>query len=42
MMQRRIDVHQHIVPPAHAAWLRSRGIWQDAEGLFDQFAPERT
>ncbi|HEY2387708.1 MAG TPA: amidohydrolase family protein [Candidatus Binatia bacterium] len=27
----RIDVHQHIVPPLYAAWLRSRGL--DAGGL---------
>src|SRR5262249_49023965 len=27
----RIDVHQHIVPPAYAAWLRSKGI-HDAGG----------
>jgi 6-methylsalicylate decarboxylase len=31
MMHRRIDVHQHIAPPAYAAWLRSRGI-RDAGG----------
>jgi predicted TIM-barrel fold metal-dependent hydrolase len=29
--RRRIDVHQHIVPPAYAAWLRARGV-QDAGG----------
>jgi len=27
----RIDVHQHVVPPAHAEWLRARGL--DAGGL---------
>jgi len=31
MAPRRIDVHQHLVPPAYAAWLRSRGV-QDAGG----------
>ena len=25
-MTHRIDTHQHIVPPAYAEWLRSRGI----------------
>src|SRR5262249_24781010 len=24
--RRRIDVHQHIVPPAYAAWLHAKGI----------------
>jgi predicted TIM-barrel fold metal-dependent hydrolase len=28
---RRIDVHQHVVPPAYAAWLRSKGV-HDAGG----------
>jgi hypothetical protein len=23
---RRIDVHQHIVPPTYASWLRSKGL----------------
>jgi predicted TIM-barrel fold metal-dependent hydrolase len=27
----RIDVHQHLVPPAYAAWLRSKGV-HDAGG----------
>lgn len=27
----RIDVHQHVVPPNYAAWLRSKGV-QDAGG----------
>src|SRR5262245_32147771 len=31
MSHRRIDVHQHIVPPAYAAWLQSQGI-RDAGG----------
>lgn len=47
MAHRRIDVHQHLLPPAYAAWLRSAGIheaggrelpsWsvQDAVGLMD-------
>ena len=26
MAHRRIDVHQHLLPPAYAAWLRERGI----------------
>jgi 6-methylsalicylate decarboxylase len=26
MAQQRIDVHQHVVPPGYAAWLRSKGI----------------
>ena len=26
MTHRRIDVHQHFVPPVYAAWLRERGI----------------
>jgi len=30
-IHRRIDVHQHIVPPAYAAWLQSKGI-QEAGG----------
>lgn len=29
--RRRIDVHQHIVPPAYAAWLHARGA-SDAAG----------
>jgi hypothetical protein len=29
-MTQRIDTHHHIVPPAYAAWLASRGI--DAGG----------
>jgi hypothetical protein len=29
--RRRIDVHQHLVPPGWAAWLRSRGV-RDAGG----------
>jgi predicted TIM-barrel fold metal-dependent hydrolase len=29
--RRRIDVHQHLVPPRYAAWLRENGI-QDAGG----------
>jgi len=24
--RRRIDVHQHILPPAYAAWLRAKGV----------------
>src|SRR5256885_498311 len=28
---RRIDVHQHIIPPAYAGWLRSKGL-RDAGG----------
>jgi predicted TIM-barrel fold metal-dependent hydrolase len=28
---RRIDVHQHLVPPRYAAWLRAKGV-QDAGG----------
>jgi predicted TIM-barrel fold metal-dependent hydrolase len=31
MSRRRIDVHQHIIPPAYAAWLRSKGV-HDAAG----------
>ena len=31
MAHRRIDVHQHVIPPAYAAWLRSKGI-RDAGG----------
>ncbi len=31
MAHRRIDVHQHPVPPAYAAWLRSKDI-RDAGG----------
>lgn len=31
MSRERIDVHQHVLPPSYAAWLRSRGI-QDAGG----------
>jgi predicted TIM-barrel fold metal-dependent hydrolase len=31
MGHRRIDVHQHVIPPAYAAWLRSKGI-RDAGG----------
>lgn len=31
MAHRRIDVHQHVVPPAWVAWLRSKGI-HDAGG----------
>jgi predicted TIM-barrel fold metal-dependent hydrolase len=31
MAHQRIDVHQHVVPPAYAAWLRSNGV-QDAGG----------
>ena len=29
--RRRIDVHQHVVPPRYAAWLRAKGV-QDAGG----------
>jgi predicted TIM-barrel fold metal-dependent hydrolase len=29
--RRRIDVHQHLVPPRYAAWLRAKGV-QDAGG----------
>lgn len=29
--RRRIDVHQHVIPPAYAAWLRAKGV-QDAGG----------
>jgi predicted TIM-barrel fold metal-dependent hydrolase len=29
--RRRIDVHQHVVPPFYAAWLRERGV-SDAGG----------
>lgn len=29
--RRRIDVHQHIVPPEYAAWLRAKGV-DDAGG----------
>jgi predicted TIM-barrel fold metal-dependent hydrolase len=29
--RRRIDVHQHVVPPAYAAWLRANGL-DDAGG----------
>jgi 6-methylsalicylate decarboxylase len=39
--RRRIDVHQHVVPPAYAAWLRSNGV--DAAGgrpLPEWSAPE--
>ena len=28
---RRIDVHQHLIPPAYANWLRSTGV-RDAGG----------
>ena len=28
---RRIDIHQHIVPPRYAGWLRERGV-HDAGG----------
>jgi hypothetical protein len=31
MQRERIDVHQHVVPPAYAEWLRSNGV-QDAGG----------
>jgi hypothetical protein len=31
MAHRRIDVHQHAVPPAHTEWLRGMGI-RDAGG----------
>jgi predicted TIM-barrel fold metal-dependent hydrolase len=31
MVHARIDVHQHMVPPAYAEWLRSKGI-RDAGG----------
>lgn len=31
MPRRRIDVHQHLLPPAYAAWLRSKGV-QEAGG----------
>ena len=31
MLRRRIDVHQHIVPPAYADWLASQGV-RDAGG----------
>jgi len=31
MRPQRIDVHQHVVPPAYAEWLRSKGI-QEAGG----------
>jgi predicted TIM-barrel fold metal-dependent hydrolase len=31
MRHQRIDVHQHVVPPAYAEWLRSKGI-QEAGG----------
>src|SRR5208283_4317525 len=31
MRHQRIDVHQHVVPPAYADWLRSKGI-QEAGG----------
>jgi hypothetical protein len=31
MLRRRIDVHQHIVPPAYADWLASQGV-RDADG----------
>ncbi len=30
-VRRRIDVHQHLLPPSYASWLRSKGI-QDAGG----------
>jgi hypothetical protein len=26
MRRRRIDVHQHLVPPRWAAWLRAHGV----------------
>lgn len=29
--RRRIDVHQHVIPPDYAAWLRAKGV-QDAGG----------
>lgn len=29
--RRRIDVHQHVIPPAYAAWLRAKGV-DDAGG----------
>ena len=29
--RRRIDVHQHLVPPRYAVWLRAKGV-QDAGG----------
>ena len=47
MRHRRIDVHQHVIPPAYGEWLRSRGVhdaggrelpqWsvEDALGLMD-------
>jgi predicted TIM-barrel fold metal-dependent hydrolase len=36
---RRIDTHHHVVPPAYAAWLRSRG--QAAGGLpIPEWSPE--
>ena len=31
MEHQRIDVHQHVVPPAYAEWLRSKGV-RDAGG----------
>ena len=31
MARRRIDVHQHVVPPQYASWLRALGI-SDAGG----------
>jgi predicted TIM-barrel fold metal-dependent hydrolase len=31
MAHQRIDVHQHVVPPAYADWLRSKGL-RDAGG----------
>lgn len=31
MWHQRIDVHQHVVPPAYAEWLRSKGV-RDAGG----------
>jgi hypothetical protein len=31
MRHQRIDAHQHVVPPAYADWLRSKGI-QEAGG----------
>ena len=30
-MRRRIDVHQHVLPPEYAAWLRAQGV-HDAGG----------
>jgi hypothetical protein len=31
--RRRIDVHQHVVPPRYAAWLRQHGV-SDVARLF--------